>query len=134
MVGGCARAVFNTDQSFHLNYTCGKRALSNSSFLYIFLYSVIYNYVRDPKPQKDGLRNKDSKLPTFCYNAYLSIWYKRADSRFSSIFLRREEGAISYVVAHMLVASINCLRRYTNTFLYKKSKTNRKKQLINKHK
>ena len=32
-------------QSLHLKYTCGKRAVSNSSSLYTLFYSVIYNSV-----------------------------------------------------------------------------------------
>ena len=32
-------------QSLHLKYTCGIRAVSNSSSLYTIFYSVIYNSV-----------------------------------------------------------------------------------------
>ena len=36
-------------QSMHLKYTCGKRAVSNSSSLYTLFYSVIYNSVAKNK-------------------------------------------------------------------------------------
>ena len=47
VVVGCARAVLT--HSLHLKYTCGKRAVSNSSSLYTLFYSVIYNSVCTPK-------------------------------------------------------------------------------------
>ena len=39
------RLFLKVAQSLYLKYTCGKRAVSNSSSLYALFYSVIYNSV-----------------------------------------------------------------------------------------
>ena len=68
-------------KSLHLKYTCGKRAVSNSSSLYTLFYSVIYNSVVRTKRYR--IANKDNTVTyRLCGTGAFDIpWTKWARDR-----------------------------------------------------